>query len=71
MKKVGFLMVGVACLMGCSSHYLSNDKQQYSSSRNGPLLEVPSSLTSSNMSAFYDLPTPKGDVKVSVFPPQI
>ena len=69
MKYVLVTMIISVCLVACSTPYSTNDKQQYLSSRNGPLLVVPSPLTRSNMSNFYDLPPQNGDPKVSVAPP--
>lgn len=69
MKKVSFWIVCLLCLASCATKYASNDKQQYLSSRNGPHIETPPPLTNSNMSGFYELPTPEGAKKTSVVPP--
>ena len=71
MEKAGLLIGCFLCLTACSSHYLSNNKQLYAASRNGPRLEIPSPLSGSNMSGFYDLPTPDAVTKVSLSPPQV
>jgi uncharacterized lipoprotein len=64
-------MIMASSLIGCSAKYATNDKQQYLDSHNGPALEVPPPLTRSNLSGFYELPTPDGQPqKVSVVPPK-
>jgi len=68
-KKCGWMLV-ICCLSSCSVKYTTNDKQQYLESKNGPLLVVPEPLTRSNISGFYDLPTPEGNKKVSIVPPK-
>jgi uncharacterized lipoprotein len=70
-RKIGFCLVCMACLASCTTKYASNDKQQYLSSRNGVRVELPEHLTNTNMSDFYELPTPEGPKKVSVAPPQV
>ena len=69
-KKLVWIMM-LCFLMGCSSKYATNDKQQYLESRNGAPLIVPAPLTRSNLSGFYELPAPEeGQHKVSVVPPK-
>ncbi len=70
MKKFGWIVGFCCCLMGCSTKYTTNDKQQYLESQNGSSLVVSPPLTRSNMSGFYDLPTPEGRRKVSIIPPK-
>ncbi len=70
MKKLVWIIIS-CCLVGCSSKYATNDKQQYLESRNGAPLVVPPPLTRSNLSGFYELPEPDaGQRKVSVVPPK-
>ena len=70
-RKIGFWLMCLLCLASCATKYASNDRQQYLSSRNGVHLEVPPPLTNTNMSGFYELPTPEGAKKVSVAPPRV
>jgi len=69
-KKIGFLLVCMMCLASCATKYASNNQQQYLSSRNGVRLEVAPPLTNTNLSGFYELPTPDGAKKISVVPPR-
>ncbi len=66
MKKIGFVLF---LLMTACSHYSTNGEQQYLNSKNGPPLVVPQSMTSANISHFYDLPPQTQNAKVSIAPP--
>jgi len=68
-KKFIVLILVVTALSSCNNRYASNGEKLYLSSRNGPALQIPPPLTSSNISHFYDLPPPKGDVLVYIAPP--
>lgn len=70
MKKLIGVLGFLGLLTGCSGKYATNDKQQYLESRNGAPLVVPEPLTRSNLSGFYELPTPEGERKVSIVPPK-
>jgi uncharacterized lipoprotein len=67
-KKTGFIVCIVMALSACSK-YSSNGENLYLRSQNGANLEVPSPLTSSNISHFYDLPQQNADARVSINPP--
>ena len=69
MKHVILFTMVTLFLTACSLPYTTNDKQQYASSRNGPVLVVPPPLTRENLSNFYELPAQNGNPKVSVAPP--
>ena len=69
MKKVRLMMVLSVLLTGCSAQYTSNGEQQYLKSRNGVNLVVPPSLSTVNISDFYDLPSQNQDARVTVAPP--
>lgn len=68
MKKLG-IMVLPLLLTACSAQYTSNGEQQYLQSKNGARLVVPPSLSTANISDFYDLPSQSQDAKVSITPP--
>lgn len=68
MKKISFMIIGLLVLSGCS-RYASNGESLYLKSRNGEKINVPSPLTSSNISSFYDLPAQNQDARVSIEPP--
>ncbi|KTD23608.1 Uncharacterised protein [Legionella lansingensis] len=68
MKKIGFVIVSVSLLSACSQ-YAKNGESQYLNSRNGPIVVVPSPLTDSNISHFYDLPPQNQNARVSIAPP--
>lgn len=68
MKKLSFVVCVVLVLSGCS-RYASNGENLYLESRNGPILDVPPSLTRADISNFYDLPQQNQDARVSIAPP--
>ncbi len=74
MKKWWVSVFLFSCLTGCSifnpTHYASNDKHQYMKSQNGSNLAVPSSLSTANISDFYQLPDQKQPANVSIVPPR-
>ncbi|MDP1602573.1 MAG: hypothetical protein Q8M03_04845 [Legionella sp.] len=68
MKKIAvitLLMVG----LGSCTQYAGNGDNKYLSSRNSANLVVPSPLTSSNVSHFYDLPRQDKNAVVNIAPP--
>ncbi|KTD50166.1 Outer membrane protein assembly factor BamC [Legionella quinlivanii] len=67
-KKCFIVMVIMVLLSSCS-RYASNGESLYLRSQNGPSLNVPSPLTSDNISHFYDLPDQKQNAVVSIVPP--
>lgn len=69
MKKIVIVVVSMLMLVACSSRYASNGEQKYLQSRNGSGIEVPSPLTSGNISHFYDLPQQNQNAVVSIVPP--
>ncbi|CDZ77024.1 hypothetical protein BN59_01303 [Legionella massiliensis] len=68
MKKIGLLLISVLPLAACSQ-FASNGDKQYLQSRNGVGVVVPSPLTDSNISHFYDLPSQNQNPLVSIAPP--
>ena len=68
MSKLGLMMGLLLLLTACSAQYTSNGEQKYVQSRNGVGLVVPPSLSTANISNFYDLPPQNQDAKVSIVP---
>lgn len=74
MNRCQFVILGAAFLvtLGGCSHYATNGEKLYLQSRNGPGVHVPSPLTDSNISPFYNLPNPSRPIpKVSIEPPVV
>jgi uncharacterized lipoprotein len=67
--RVVMLFVLAALLNGCASQYSSNSERNYLKAYNGPILQVPGSLSHQEISHYYDLPNPTGPGGVSIFPP--
>lgn len=70
MKRMMSLMGLLLLVNACSSYYASNAERGYLKSRSGPMLVVPPSLTTMNLSHFYDLPPQEKDATISLKPPQ-
>lgn len=69
MKKIGFIVLVLLSVSGCSSRYASNAEKSYLNSRNGTNLVVPPPLSSEEVSHFYDLPEQTQKAEVSIEPP--
>lgn len=69
MKKLSFIIGASFILSACSGSF-SNGEDFYLKSRNGPILQIPSPLTSVNISNFYELPQQNEDPRVSIVPPR-
>jgi uncharacterized lipoprotein len=67
-KKLSFVVLGLMVLTSCS-RYSSSGESVYLKSHNGPKVTVPSPLSGSNISTFYDLPEQKQDAKINIDPP--
>ncbi|MFA5959243.1 MAG: hypothetical protein WC785_01845 [Tatlockia sp.] len=68
MKKISFLLLASLCLGSCAQA-ISNGEKEYLQSRNGNALVVPSHLSGSNISHFYDLPEQKQSPQANIAPP--
>jgi uncharacterized lipoprotein len=70
-KKKMMLITTIAILLAsaCSSRYSSNGEHLYLRSQNGPNLVLPPSLSTANISHFYDLPNVIGNPNVGIAPP--
>jgi uncharacterized lipoprotein len=69
-KKLSFIVLVILALSACSNRYASNGENLYLQSRNGERIDVPSPLTNTNISNFYDLPPQNESAAVSIAPPQ-
>lgn len=72
MNRCRLIMAGglLAGILSSCSHYATNGEKLYLQSKNGPGVQVPTPLTDSNISPFYNLPNPSGPIaRVSIQPP--
>ncbi|WP_419418912.1 hypothetical protein ACNVED_10190 [Legionella sp. D16C41] len=67
MKKL--VLLSLTTLLVSCSKYTTNAEKMYLHSRNGATINVPSPLTTANISHFYDLPSPGQNVDVDITSP--
>ncbi|MBA2709234.1 MAG: hypothetical protein H0U57_01380 [Tatlockia sp.] len=70
MRKIGFYVSATVLLTACS-HFATTADKHYLQSRSGSTIAVPSPLTGSNISHFYDLPPQNQNPVVNIRPPVV
>lgn len=66
MKKLGFVVLVLLGVLGCTSRYSSSGENLYLQARNGVALEIPPPLTRETISPFYNLPSQNSNAQVNI-----